>query len=240
MEDVSQKIKVKIRKKESKFMKKWKLNYETAWPYFKDHIEWGNSLSRFLIEKIDFKKGHFFTILPEDSQIDYLENLDSGGILPQPPMMRTPSNKGYWQLIPSTDDSMTKFIKKFLEQNNHRYGLAEEVCYGPNDKVVKESPVEYFLYDKEVYYFLQKKLSTEEINETILVANANYHLLIVLCEGEKLKNESLQLNDFEQISRDAIYIIGSAYDQESYIVWKNDDKLDPNMGNFFQETEYQK
>ncbi len=221
-------------------MKKWTLNYTTAWPYFKDHIEWGNSLSRFLIEKIDFKKGHFFTILPEDAQIENIEDLRSGGILLQPPLKKSPSNKGYWQLIPTTVDSMTEFIKKCLKQNNRRYGLAEDVCYGPNDKLVIESTVEYLLYDKEVYYFLQKKLSKEEIKKTIRRANATYHLLIVLCEGEKFNNKGLQFSNFEQIARDAIYIIGSAYDRESYIVWKNDDKLDPNMENFFQETGHQK
>lgn len=221
-------------------MRKWKLNYTTAWPYFEKHIKSGNSLSRFLIEKIDFKKGHFFTILPESSHFENLENLRSGGILPQPPLIKSPSNKGYWQLIPTTSGSMTEFIKKFLEQNNNRYGLAEDVCYGPKDKVVIESNVEYFLYDNEVYYFLQNNTSSEDINETIIVANANYHLLIVLCEGAKLANERLQFNDFEQIARNAIYIIGSAYDGESYIVWKNDEKLDPNMENFFNGKNYQK
>ncbi len=135
---------------------------------------------------------------------------------------------------------MADFIKNFLEQNDLRYGLVEDVCYGPNDEVVLESEVEYLLYDKEVYYFLQKKVSTEEIEQTIRIGNANYHLLIVLGEGERFRNEALQFSDFEQIAQEAIYIVGSAYDSESYIVWKNDDKLDPNMENFFKEKDYQK
>ena len=217
-------------------MEKWKLNYSAAWPYFKDHIESGNTLSRFLIEKINFEKGHFFTILPEDAEIENIENLRSGGILPQPPLIKTPGRKGYIQRIPTTDESMTDFIKKFLEQNDSRYGLVEEVNYGPNDKMIIESTVDYLLYDEEVYYFLQKHLPSEEIKTTIRGANAFYHLLIVLAEGEKFNHDGLQYSDFEQIASDAIYIIGSAYDAESYIVWKNDEKSDPNMETFFQES----
>ncbi len=78
-------------------------------------------------------------------------------------------------------------------------------------------------YNDEVYYLLDQGSRESEIEDAIWSANAIYHMLVVLAKGNHDFRTHLQLEDFDLICESICYIIGSAYDSESYVIWKKDE-----------------
>ena len=61
---------------------KYTLDFESAYPYFIDHIECGKTLSQLVVESICFQKGKFYTFLPNNAIIERLNKPCFGVITP--------------------------------------------------------------------------------------------------------------------------------------------------------------
>jgi hypothetical protein len=197
------------------------LDFERTLTYFLDHIDWGNSLSDTILKKIDFSKGSFFTFLPNDANFDKLYDFKHGGILrTTKPIIKLPNHGGYLEEVPNTRSLVTNFVYDFLQQDPANFCIGEDVIRSPTDKSFKRLDIDYVLLRDEIYYLLDKKNTFNEVEDVVCLANALYHMLVVLAKGSHFIEKDLMQYHLELISQSAIYIIGSAYDGESYIVWE--------------------
>ncbi len=202
-------------------MKKYNLNYNKVINYFLDHIDWGNSLSAYFLKKMNFSSGNFFTILPDNAKFEQIEDLKNGGILPPAgPCLPIDNGSGTYQAVPNTKEALVDFVKDFLNQNSFNYCIGEDVLRGPTDKIVKQSAEKFLLYNNEIYYLLDMQNSIDEIEDVIWKSNALYHMFFVLTNGSHNYTGFLRYEDFDLIYSNVNYIIGSAYDGESYIIWE--------------------
>lgn len=205
-------------------MKKYVLDFDIALPYFLKHIGCGNTLSKCILDKVDLTSGHFFTILPEEANFKHIENLKYGGILPNKEIRKPhPSGSGFYQKIPNTKEALVRLIKEYLNENSVNYCVAEDVIRRAKDEGINESNAQLLTHSDEVYYLLDQGSPENEIEDAIWCANAIYHMLVVLAKGNHDFQTHLQLKDFDLICESPCYIIGSAYDSESYVIWKKNE-----------------
>lgn len=61
---------------------KHSLEFELPYLFFKDSLEDANTLSNELLNLLNFKDGSFFTLLPEDANLERIYELETGLVLP--------------------------------------------------------------------------------------------------------------------------------------------------------------
>jgi len=204
-------------------MKKYYLDFKKSFPYYLDHIDWGNTLSKTLIDNVKFESGLFFTFLPEDADKSLIYNLSCGGILPSKGLQISNDGKGAWEGVDSTSDNLVEFVQSFLKESKEHYAIGEEVNYDINDKVMQKRNLHVLTKQNEVYYLLTGESSTDEVDDVVDFSNAIYHMILLLGVGNPNFPRQLKSEDFIRMANEAEYIIGSAYDRESYIIWKRKD-----------------
>jgi hypothetical protein len=86
-----------------KKLNKYELDFNIAWHYVKKKLDKVNTLSNMLLKLVEFKKGTFFTYLPENAELRNLYDF-TGAILPLEPIEES---EGYGKecrgRIPSND-----------------------------------------------------------------------------------------------------------------------------------------
>lgn len=226
-----------IGKMTKKNIKKIILDFDKTFPYFKDHIGCGKTLSKKIIEKIDFSQGLFFTLLPENANLNKLYEFSHGEIIPQSSNSEEPffieGISQPFHLLLTTDHDLCEFIKFFLNKQNKNYAILESVVSEIDDPNINIKNVKLISYNKEIYYFLNKKNSIEEINETVKTTVEFWHFLSVLTTSETkiltpLDNQELDKKpsypltnkDFDKICDHIKFVIAGAYDGEGYIFWE--------------------
>lgn len=207
-------------------VKKYELEFEKVYPYFIDHIECGKTLSQLAVNRVQFRKGKFYTFLPKDAVIERLHEVALGGIIPlnqydasgQLIDQNTPDS----HIIPTTDrlEAVSLLVKVYLTQSSLHFAVIEDYLEEPSSQFSQINNVKMIPYNDEVYYFLDANNSIPEIKKTILSAEQIWHSLCLLTSIKHPLHKPLSTEILEAIVCNTSYVIVSAYDGEGYIIWE--------------------
>lgn len=200
------------------------LDYEKTILYFIDHIESDKTLSQKLIEKINFNQGIFYTFLPSNADISMIYSFPSGGIIPPIPYgtitykIEGVSENFHPQQVITMDRECSEIISTYTKEKEQNCAVIENYMFDPESPHTPIKNVKMVPYKNEVYYFLDKKNSIEEIYKTIRKSKEVWHSLFILTRI----NIPIILNEeiMNQICENVKYVIASAYDGEGYIFWE--------------------
>lgn len=199
------------------------LDFEKTYPYFIDHIESESYLSKMILNEIDFKQGVFFTILPGNANIEKVYKFREGEINPSESTGEIHYNQitklpFILQRIVTMDNELSKFIAKFLKENNPCV-IVEDVMRKPTEKKLEIKGVDLLFNGNEVYYILNSNTSKQSIYKVIRKANPIWHFLAVLIQGSIIPI-NLTIEKIHKVLDDVDYIITGAYDGEAHIFWE--------------------
>jgi hypothetical protein len=215
-----------------KELNKHLLKYELVREFFEDALIDANTLSNALLNAIDFRGGCFFTLLPENANLENLYKFTTYGILPQNPMIEYLVNEqmSTYTEIPTVDEEIAEFILDAIRSNNAAYCIFDDVNAKADEETIELSnsiPSDLyfhsFFYKQEIYYLINKEeISQEIIAQGLKVSNAFWHSLCILTDATfvDLTNRSLSIEKLKEASEKTKMIIVGAYDGEGYIFWE--------------------
>lgn len=191
-------------------LKKYQLNHQKAYEFFREKLLDVNILSTNLIDLINFSSGEFFTLLPADINLEQLHQFHAGG------------------MCKSIKDEIIKIIYSFLRVHTHTSCIFDDFnadfSPGCQDSLFLECG---FSYQKEIYYVLtHKKMSEELIRRCFFASNAIWHFLCILADinFSHKANAVFARNDIRSICETTKLIMINAYDDEGYVFWTRGDK----------------
>lgn len=205
-------------------IKKHHLDFEKTIRYFIDHIEADKTLSQKIVEKTNFNQGMFYTFLPSNAEISRLYDFSCGGIIPPIPYgsctykIEGVSNNFHPQQIITMDRECSEIISTYTKETEQNCAVIENYMLEPKSPHTYIKNVKMVPYGKEVYYFLDKNNSIEEIYTTVRKSSEVWHSLFVLTRI----NIPLVFDDeaMNRICENTKFVIAGAYDGESYIFWE--------------------
>jgi len=213
-----------------KQLNKHKLNFTTVFKYVQFNLYNVNTLSSELLKFINFNHGNFFTLLPNDANIERLYNFETGLILPQNSEKKYVPSEGEdaYSVIPTIRNELSELILKEIKSNNRLSCVFDDVIRSPMDKYHMELFHSHGLfYKNEVYYLLEKsKISKDLIRECLRASNAFWHSLCILTKVDikSFSSKELSLEKIKDICLQTDLIMLVAYDGEGYILWEHKDK----------------
>ena len=204
-----------------KKLNKISLDFNLAWMFVKDNLEGGNELSKALLEEIDVKNGHFFTLMPDDANLQRLYEFKTGGILPQNPEL-VGKNGSTYSFIPNLVEELAHLIQYKIQNNPKLWAFFEDVSWGPSFEHFGVLLSHVRIYGNQVYYALgMGDLEIPKIVEAIANTNAFWHSVAVLTETDVGRfDRELTLEQFAEIARQTELLIIGAYDAEGYVFWE--------------------
>ncbi|MCH9609383.1 MAG: hypothetical protein S4CHLAM45_05240 [Chlamydiales bacterium] len=208
------------------------------------YINCGKTLSKKVVKKINFQEGSFFTDLPANADLTRLYEFSSGGILPLIPYGRKVFGiksypEGFQpQKIKTLDRECSEFIADFLKGEGKNYAIVGNYMLKPDSPYVDIKNVLMAPFQDEVYYFLNKENSIEQIHTTIKRSEEVWHSLIILTKIDKSIPELLKNSFLNQICEGVEVVITGAYDGEGYIFWELTRKKNysGNLGNLEKKS----
>jgi hypothetical protein len=209
----------------------YKLDSKQVLPYFLDHIKSGKILSKKIVEKLDFAKGSFFTILPINVKLEALYEFKQGGIIPPSPFgEKSYPIKGRLEEFHPTqvltmDFECSELITDFLKESDENLAVVENYMLNPDSPYVEIRNVKMAPFNVDVYYILNSKNSVEEVCETIKKCGEIWHFSTVLTRLEGGSPSILTDQVLNHICDNVKCVIAGAYDGEGYIVWKAYDDM---------------
>jgi hypothetical protein len=209
---------------------RYELNAELVWPFFQDNLDGANALSIELLKIFKKEEGWFFTLLPEDANLEYLYRFQYGGILPQNPMNYGPiSNLGNFHYRENVciTDNLVNIIGDILQGDENISCIIDDVIRYSTDKKIREERDDlrnYIAYSgRDVYYLLNKNNAQPSIIFESLCRNRGYwHALTILSKISFKDYVGKQLEKYllAQVCYNAQMIIVGAYDAEGYVFWE--------------------
>lgn len=205
-------------------IKKHHLDFEKTIHYFIDHIEADKTLSQKIVGKTNFNQGIFYTFLPSNAEISRLYDFSCGGIIPPIPYgSRTYKIEGvsenfHPKNIITMDRECSEIISAYTKETEQNCAVIENYMLEPENPHAYIKNVKMVPYGKEVYYFLDKNNSIEEIYKTVRKSSEVWHSLFVLTRI----NIPLFFDDeiMKEICENTKFIVAGAYDGEGYIFWE--------------------
>ena len=186
-------------------LKKYELNNELAYQYYRECLEGTNELSNEIVSSIDFKSGTFFTFLNDNIDHKNLYEFSYGGVA------KNGRNKVRDLILAAVRNNEP--ITAIFDAYNHEY--------------IKEYDEPLFMqfgmyYENEVYYTLVKEtVSPEIVDECLYFSNTFWHSLCVLSEVHlNLNEKKLSREQIKDICLKTKLVIVGAYDAESYVFWE--------------------
>lgn len=202
------------------------LDFEILYPYFKNRLEGVNALSNELINLVNFKDGIFFTLLPDDANLDRIYELKAGLVLPQFPQMLNEKGKGKFQYIPTIEEEISEYIYNKLCSDNMLTCVIDDYNSSPDSKFSEYFKLNGLLlfYNNEVYYKLRiPQTNSNIIEECLGYSNTFWHSLCLLTKADfNIINETLNLEEIKEICLKAHLIMVDAYDAEGYVMWEKE------------------
>ena len=115
----------------TQLLKKYELNFDLSWTYTLDQLKEVNALSVEVLKLVDFKKGHFFTLLPDDADFEMLHNFKIGLILPQYPEQEqiVDGKKSTFSWIPSIKEELSELIFNEMKSKLQFTCIFDQGCF---------------------------------------------------------------------------------------------------------------
>lgn len=163
-----------------------------------------NCLSSSILQILYEKKGVFFTYLPEGLTESQIHDFFSGG--------KTKSMRNKISQILNDYLDSKEVMVIFDDVNTVPEDLNKE--FTDNNNIV--------YHDKEVYYLIKDKSSSEEILKYLNYSSAIWHSLSVVSKKSDrlVRKTHFNKDDFELFSNNSVLLLFEAYDGESYIFWE--------------------
>lgn len=206
------------------------LDFKRTVIFIKDNLNKASALSDEILNSVDFAAGRFFTLLPDDSDLDRLYEFEGGVILPQNPIIETEVNgiKSRHSITPTIKDELSEFIFNKINTNEKLSCVFDDVLRSPQSSHLKlfYEKNALFLYENEVIYVIRNyNNDLEFILECIWHSFGLWHSLGVLTETDCFNGISkniFNLENIKNICKKANTIMVSAYDGEGYVFWEKD------------------
>lgn len=209
---------------------KHELNSELTWLFFLENLDNANALSIELLNNFKKEKGHFFTLLPENANLDNVYRFNNGNVLPQNPIKYGPVGSlgnQHYSKTPSISDGLAHMIKDILHRDKNVSCIIDDVIRYSTDKKIKNENEEIknctAYSGQDVYYLLNKDNANFPLIFECLRRNRGYwHALSILSQISLKDYVGKQLTKpiLTQICKNAQMIIIGAYDGEGYIFWE--------------------
>jgi hypothetical protein len=206
-------------------LRKHDLNLNPSLAFFKESLEETNSLSVEIIKFIECEKGTFFTLLPEEANLEKLHQFELS-VLPELPRQKGPigSLQGVhtYSKVPSLEEEYCEYLTE--EIRRHKY-----TCIIDDFNQTYNEQYHCDLFDKfgkhhkeEVYYFIDpSNLSQENILACLYRSKTFWHSLCILTEVKiNVEKKTLSKEEIQKICTKARYVMIGAYDGEGYIFWE--------------------
>jgi hypothetical protein len=187
-------------------LERYELDFSRGIEYFKSNLEDTNELSSMVIKSVCFKSGRFFTLLPNNTNINNINEFRFAGIAIN---VRSQVNDIIFnklmsdnRLICIFDDVTTDFRLEYRDPLFLSCGL---VC------------------EKEIYYLVTRENASRElIDQCFRASNAIWHSLCILTKYRLNENKKLiDLSEMKEVCLNAGLILAGAYDGEGYVFWEN-------------------
>ncbi len=209
-------------------IKNYPLDFDKTLPYFLEQLKAGNSLSNQVKNELNLKNGSFFTLLPNDIEINKLYEFSLGGIISPIPygdqayFIENSSQFFYPQQVITMDHELSKFIADFISKKISHYAIVENVISELYDPHINVDNVHIRHYKNEVYYLLNKTNSVDEIYKVIRKSSLSWYFFAILTNIKKTLSSNLPWtkDDFDQICENVQFLVLGAYDGEGYVFWE--------------------
>lgn len=206
-------------------LKKYDLDFKVTYDYFSSILKDGNTLSFTLLKIIDFNRGNFFTLLPEEANLPRIYQFSYGGIISpkdvgyKPVYVKNLQKKFTPLYVHTLKEELVDFINDFLNKNQNFICLFEDVLKKSSDRDLLD---EYkMFYEREVYYLVDYFHKTNEIISKILFESEEvWHFVSIITEVKNVIEKELTINTIEQMIQNIKLIIIGAYDGEGYVFWE--------------------
>lgn len=128
---------------------KYFLGHEQTLSFITESLKETNALSIEVLKSIDFKEGHFFTLLPEDANLEGLYKFTEG-ILPENPRIRHGNSNSYYSIISNIREELSDLIKEKIVSNDDLISIFDNFL---SKDIEKKHP-------KDTNLFIMKKRFT--------------------------------------------------------------------------------
>lgn len=209
-----------------KQLNKHELNFDPSWNYVKHNLDKTNALSSELLKLLDFKKGGFFTLLPNNANIQRIYEFEAGVILPQNPIEEyfISGKRATYSITPTINDELSDLILKYIQSKDKLCCVFDDTLRSPTAKHHMDLFHECGLFcGNEVYYLLEKStISKELIIRCLRASNSFWHSLCVFTKTDftDVVDKKLSLEKIKDICLNTDLIMLGAYDAEGYIFWE--------------------
>jgi hypothetical protein len=206
-------------------LKKYTLDYTPSWEYVLDNLKNVNTLSDQLISILDFKNGHFFTLLPDDANFNLIYNFKEGMILPQFPKqeMISDGQKATYSLIPNIRNELVELLLKEIKLDKKSYYIIDKVTgTAGNNYNIHYQECHPLFHKDEVYFLLgTNNISINVLSKCLSASISFWHSLCVLTKSE-MKNvkQDFTIEKIREVCQNVELVIIGAYDGEGYIFWE--------------------
>jgi hypothetical protein len=183
------------------------IDFERGLNYFTDDLMDTNTLSTTAMKIIDFRVGRFYTYLPSNVNMDYINDFRRGGIA-----------IGVWECV-------EELVFNLLNTYPHYSCVFDDFNASLHSGVQWPllSLCGYTYNNTEIYYITSKtNASRDIIADCFRMSNAIWHSLCIVSsiKLDDIYNRVLTLSDIEAVVQNAQLVIVGAYDGEGYIFWE--------------------
>lgn len=188
-----------------KQLNKYKLDYEISLEYLKKNLRKANELSSQILEVLFSHSGEFYVLLPEDSDLKRIYDLNSGYI------------------TSSIDKEICYFVVDKMKNTDYSC-IFDDVNTTASDSLEDEFFANHSLfYKNEVYHTIKRRLLSEDtFLKCMLTSDGIWHSLciITIVDLDEIEDKKLDQDMIKKICVNAQLVMIGAYDGEGYIFWE--------------------
>jgi len=211
-----------------KLLKKVDLDFVPTWDYARDQLEGGNSLSSQLLKLVEFEKGYFYLMLPDEADRSHLYNFTWPGLMPKGSIkeINVLGKTRKAEIINSLTPEIACFLTEEIKVDKECVCIFEDVMRSPNESNLENFRFNNILraYDNETFYMIDSSNSSfDNVLSCMNNANVFWHFLCLVsnksnCSEQIFKKFTLDTLTF--YCKNVKFIIFAAYDGEGYIFWE--------------------
>ena len=201
--------------------------------YIRKCLSDGNTLARYLLQKLNLDRGRVVTFLSSDVTAEAAKQFTTGGKLPMPPKSQwryAEGERSKWRMvpIPDTDSCLVAIIEAFLNAEEKRVCIFEDDLSRPNDPILSRSVARLLTFKDEVYHFLSgRDVESSKIRQTIRQAKSIPLFIGAMTSVPEESSFSYKARRITITSDKLLRILAErtekivvgAYDGEGYLIW---------------------
>ncbi len=204
------------------------LEFEKARQYAEEQLDCGYPLSNELKNRLILENGNFFTLLPEDANLNQLYDFFGGLILPQNETINqfdkvTGKIVGSFTRVPTVDTEVAKLIYEELITRKGYACIFEDVQQELTSPHLEFFYQYGFSFSAQLCYFINKENSSlEGIQSGIAESYAIWHQLFFLTKIDFLNipGQKIEIQTIQNFIQNIQLLCLGAYDGEGFIFWE--------------------